>query len=59
MLSLPIATGTNQITIDGTDPAGNVSETALTVRRGTGKLTVSLSASAYQISASPCPRRSA
>ena len=41
--------------IDGTDPAGNAAETTLTVRRGTGKLLVALSASAYQIKRSRLP----
>lgn len=48
-LTLAIAAGVNKITIDGTDPAGNISQVELTVKRGTGKLTVSLSASTYQI----------
>ena len=47
-LSLPIRAGTNTITITATDPAGNVGETDFRVRRGSGKLTVALSASDYQ-----------
>jgi hypothetical protein len=54
-LSLALSAGTNKIVIDGTDPAGNTAETTLTVRRGTGKLMVSLSASAYQIKRSRLP----
>jgi len=54
-LTLAIAAGSNAITIDGTDPAGNVGKAELVVKRGTGKLTVSLSASAYQISRSKLP----
>lgn len=54
-LSLALSTGTNKIVIDGTDPAGNVAEAILTVRRGSGKLTVSLSASTYQITRSKLP----
>ncbi len=48
-LTIAITSGVNRITIQGTDPAGNVSEVPLVVKRGTGKLTVSLSASTYQI----------
>ena len=54
-LTLAIAPGVNDITIDGTDPAGNVSTAALVVKRGTGKFTVALAASAYQISKSRLP----
>ncbi len=54
-LTLPITTGQNTITIDATDPAGNAGTTSLTVRRGSGKLTVSLSASAYQVSRKALP----
>ena len=54
-LSLALAAGTNKIVISGTDPAGNQAETALTIRRGTGKLMVALSASAYQIKRSRLP----
>ena len=41
-LRLAIATGTNEILLTAKDPAGNVTETQLSVRRGTGKLTVGL-----------------
>ncbi len=54
-LSLALAGGVNKITINGTDPAGNESEAVLTVKRGTGKLTVTLSASPYQIKRSKLP----
>lgn len=56
-LDLPISTGTNEITITGTDPAGNVKELVLTVRRGSGKLTVVLGASAYRISVARLPEQ--
>ena len=46
---LAIATGVNKITIESTDPAGNVTESELVVKRGTGKLTVVLVSSTYQI----------
>jgi hypothetical protein len=48
-LKLAIATGANKITINATDPAGNVASAVINVRRGTGKLTVALGASTYQI----------
>ena len=54
-LSLALSNGVNQITISGTDPAGNVGEASLSVRRGTGKLTVALSASAYTIKVDKLP----
>ena len=54
-LSLALSAGLNKITINGTDPAGNVSEATFNVKRGTGKLTVVLSASSYQIKRSRLP----
>jgi hypothetical protein len=54
-LSLALTTGVNKITIAGTDPAGNVAEAVISVRRGSGKLTVSLTASTYQIKVSRLP----
>ena len=48
-LTIAITAGVNKITIDGTDPAGNETQVAWSVKRGTGKLTASLSASAYSI----------
>jgi Glucodextranase, domain B len=48
-LSLALAPGVNVIHITATDPAGNVTNTTLSVRRGTGKLTVVLAASSYSI----------
>jgi hypothetical protein len=47
-LSLPLASGTNHITITATDPAGNIGNTEFRVRRGSGKLKVALGASDYQ-----------
>jgi hypothetical protein len=55
-LTLPITTGNNPLKIDATDPAGNVSEIALTVTRGSGRLRASLSASAYSIKQSALPQ---
>lgn len=54
-LSLPLASGSNVIRITSTDPAGNVNETELTVRRGSGKLRAALSASIYRIKRSALP----
>ena len=54
-LSLALSPGVNTITIVGTDPAGNVTETSLKVKRGSGKLTAKLTASAYQIKRSRLP----
>ncbi|MFL5755409.1 MAG: Ig-like domain-containing protein [Chloroflexota bacterium] len=44
---VPLDKGANAIAITATDPAGNTSTTPLTVQRGSGKLTASLSGSAY------------
>lgn len=55
-LNLPLSTGTNEITITGTDPAGNVKELTLTVRRGSGQLTAVLGASAYKLSVAKLPQ---
>ena len=54
-LSVALATGVNKITITGTDPAGNTAQASLTVKRGTGKLAVSLSSSTYNIKRSRLP----
>jgi hypothetical protein len=54
-LTLALGTGINEITITGTDPAGNAKEMVLTVRRGNGKLTATLGASAYRIPVSSLP----
>ncbi|MEO8272771.1 MAG: hypothetical protein ABI620_01725 [Chloroflexota bacterium] len=52
---LPLAPGTNQITITGTDPAGNVGKTTLKLIQGSSKMGVRLSASAYRISVAKHP----
>jgi hypothetical protein len=54
-IAVPIGTGSNKIQVTATDPAGNVNATTLTVRRGTGKLTASLTASFYQVKLSKLP----
>lgn len=55
-LDLPLDAGPNAITITGTDPAGNVGQLAVTILRGSGKLTATLTASAYRISVGSLPR---
>jgi hypothetical protein len=54
-LSLALSPGVNTISITGTDPAGNVTDVSLTVKRGAGKLTAKLTASVYQIKRSRLP----
>lgn len=54
-LNLPLEPGANAITIDGRDPAGNMGELALSVVRGSGKLTATLTSSAYRIATSSLP----
>jgi hypothetical protein len=54
-LSLALSPGVNTIVITGTDPAGNVSEVDLNVKRGAGRLTAKLTASDYQIKRSRLP----
>jgi hypothetical protein len=54
-IAVPIGTGSNQIQVTVTDPAGNVNTASLTVRRGTGKLTARLTASFYQVRISKLP----
>jgi len=55
-LEVPLSSGTNGIALTATDLAGNVATSVLTVRRGSGKLTLALSATAYRISAARLPR---
>ena len=45
----------NAITVTGTDPAGNTAEASVSVKRGTGKLMVALTASPYTIKHSKLP----
>jgi hypothetical protein len=54
-VTVPLAQGSNPITIDATDPAGNVGSLALTYRRGTGALTARLTASRYRFSQATLP----
>lgn len=55
-LDLPIEPGPNGIRLTGTDPAGNPGELIFSVVRGSGKLTATLTSSAYQISIASLPR---
>jgi Glucodextranase, domain B len=55
-LDVPLSSGTNGIALTATDLAGNVGSAVLSVRRGSGKLNVAMSASAYRISAARLPR---
>ena len=50
-----LAAGTNQITITGTDPAGNIGTTTLKLLQGSKEMNVRLTASSYRISASHHP----
>ncbi len=50
-----LAPGTNEITITGTDPAGNVGEKTLTVLQGSEEMGARLTASSYRISVSKHP----
>jgi len=54
-LAMALKTGLNHITITATDPAGNIGEKDLVVKRGTGKLTAFISASDYRISRKSLP----
>jgi hypothetical protein len=53
---LAVAAGMNAILITATDPAGNPNEASITIRKGSGKLTASLTASAYRFRAAKLPR---
>lgn len=53
---LPLAAGTNEITITGTDPAGNLGKTTLKLLQGSKEMGVRLTASSYNISISKHPR---
>jgi hypothetical protein len=52
---LPIKAGVNQLKLTVTDPAGNVGVKEMTVRKGSGALTASLTAATYQIKRSALP----
>ena len=54
--TLAIADGGNAITVTATDPAGNENSTDLNLRKGSGKLTATLTGSAYRFKASRLPK---
>ena len=54
-LDLPLEAGSNAITITGRDPAGNIGVLTLSVVRGSGQLTSTLSSSANRISIASLP----
>lgn len=56
-VKVPIVAGPNGISVTATDLAGNVGVPAVvSVRRGSGSLTVALSASAYRVAVGALPR---
>jgi len=54
-VELPLEPGPNGIRLSGTDPAGNPGELIFAVVRGSGRLTATLTASAYRISVGSLP----
>jgi len=54
---LALAAGSNTIAVTTTDPAGNGNDVTLTIRKGLGKLVVSLTGSAYTFKVSKLPRK--
>ncbi len=54
-LSLPMEPGSNAMTITGRDPAGNQGKLDVSLVRGSGKLTSTLTASAYRVSTKSLP----
>jgi hypothetical protein len=55
VVTLPVEIGTNGVTLTATDPAGNAGSLLVTVRRGAGVLTATLSASTYRLSIATLP----
>jgi hypothetical protein len=54
-VTVALDTGSNALTLTATDPAGNAKTAKLSVRRGSGKLTAAVSASAYRFSEKKLP----
>jgi Glucodextranase, domain B len=54
--SIAVAAGINAISVTTTDPAGNSNSLDLTIRRGSGKLVVALTGTAYRLNASKLPK---
>jgi Glucodextranase, domain B len=55
-LDVAVAAGVNGVTITATDPAGNANSLVLTLRKGSGKMIVSLTGTVYRFTASKLPR---
>ncbi len=53
---IALVSGINTIGVSTTDPAGNTNTTTITVRRGSGKLVVALTGTAYRLRAKKLPR---
>lgn len=53
---IALAAGSNAISVTTVDPAGNTNDATLTIRKGVGKLTVSLASSRYTFTASRLPK---
>jgi len=54
-ITLALEPGVNNITVVGTDPAGNSGQAALSLLRGNGRLTATLTPSAYQFQSGKLP----
>jgi hypothetical protein len=54
-LTLPLDAGTNSVVVTATDPAGNVGEVVVTVRRGAGKLVASVTATPVRLRLAQLP----
>jgi len=54
-LTLPLVPGVNGITVTATDPAGNTGSTVLSIRRGSGQLTTTLTANQYRFRQADLP----
>ncbi len=54
---IALAAGSNAIAVTTTDPAGNGNDTTLNIRKGLGKLVVSLTGSAYTFRVSKLPKK--
>jgi hypothetical protein len=55
-IGVPLGTGSNQIQVTATDPAGNVNTASITVRHGTGALSANLTSSFRQVKLSSLPQ---
>ncbi len=54
-LTLPLDAGTNSVVVTSTDPAGNVGEVVVTVRRGSGVLVASVTATPVRLRLAQLP----